>query len=163
MNINKICEEYYPLVYGYLLTLTNANHDLAEELTQETFFRAIKNINSFKGRSKVSTWLCQIAKYTFWQYLDKKYHSKEVYMEDAIEMPSLELVEDIYLKKEDSRRLYEAIDKLDEVTKAVVLYRITGELSFKEIGEIMNKSENWARVIFYRGKQRLGKEMDGHE
>ena len=84
-------------------------------------------------------------------------------MEDTIEMPSLELVEDIYLKKEDSRRLYEAIDKLDEATKAVVLYRITGELSFKEIGEIMNKSENWARVIFYRGKQRLGKEMDGHE
>ena len=72
MDIKKICEEYYQLVLGFLLTLTNGNRDLAEDLTQEVFLRAIKNSNAFRGDSKVSTWLCQIAKYTFWQYLDKK-------------------------------------------------------------------------------------------
>jgi len=163
LNIKKICEEYYPLVLGYLLTLTGANYDLAEELTQETFFRAIKNISKFKGESKVSTWLCQIAKYTFWQYLDKNNRSKEVLICESPEMPSLELVEEIYQKQETNRALYEAIGKLDKLTRDVMLYRITGDLSFKEIGELMGKTENWARVIFFRGKQRLGKEMKGYE
>ena len=163
MNIKKICEEYYSLVFGYLLTLTGSNYDLSEELTQETFLRAIKNINRFKGESKVSTWLCQIAKYTFWQYLDKNNRSKEVLISESPEMPSLELVEEIYQKQETNRALYEAIAKLDEGTRDVMLYRMNGDLSFKEIGELMGKTENWARVTFYRGKQRLGKEMKGYE
>lgn len=163
MNIKKICEEYYPLVYGYLLTLTSSNYDLAEELTQETFFRAIKNINRFKGEAKVSTWLCQIAKFTFWQYLDKRNRSKEVLFSDSPDIPSLELVEETYQRQETNRALYDAIDKLDSGTRDVMLYRINGDLSFKEIGELMGKTENWARVTFYRGKQRLGKEMKGYE
>ena len=163
MNIKKICEEYYPLVYGYLLTLTSSNYDLAEELTQETFFRAIKNINRFKGEAKVSTWLCQIAKFTFWQYLDKRNRSKEVLFSDSPDIPSLELVEETYQRQETNRALYDAIDKLDSWTRDVMLYRINGDLSFKEIGELMGKTENWARVTFYRGKQRLGKEMKGYE
>ena len=84
MNIKKICEEYYPLVLGYLLTLTNGNKDLAEDLTQETFYRAIKNIKSFRGDCKVSTWLCQIAKYTFWQYLDKSKKYKQVPLDELM-------------------------------------------------------------------------------
>lgn len=163
MNIKKICEEYYPLVYGYLLTLTSSNYDLAEELTQETFFRAIKNINRFKGEAKVSTWLCQIAKFTFWQYLDKRNRSKEVLFCDSPDIPSLELVEETYQRQETNRALYDAIDKLDAGTRDVMLYRINGDLSFKEIGELMGKTENWARVTFYRGKQHLGKEMKGYE
>lgn len=163
MNIKKICEEYYPLVFGYLLTLTSSNYDLAEELTQETFFRAIKNINRFKGEAKVSTWLCQIAKFTFWQYLDKKNRSKEVLLDEFPDIPSLELVEETYQNRETDRALYEAIAKLDDSTRYVMLYRINGDLSFKEIGELMGKTENWARVTFYRGKQRLGKEMKEYE
>jgi len=163
LDIKKICEDYYPLVLGYLLTLTNANHNLAEELTQETFYRAIKNINSFKGDSKVSTWLCQIAKYTFWQYLDKNGRNKEVPLEEINDLSTNELIEDKYLKKEDNSKLYEAINNLDTASRTVILYRIYGELSFKVIGELMNKSENWARVTFYRGKQRLGKEIMDHE
>ena len=163
MNLKKICEEYYPLVYGYLLTITNGNKDLAEDLTQETFYRAIRNIKTFKGKAKVSTWLCQIAKYTFWQYLDKKNRHREVSLEDVLELPTAEQVEETYLKTETSNKLLECIEKLDETTRAVVLYRINGELSFKEIGELMNQTENWARVTFYRGKQKLGKEMRDNE
>ena len=79
------------------------------------------------------------------------------------EIPALDLVEEIYAKKETNKILYENISKLDKDTKKVVLLRITGELSFKEIGELMGKTENWARVSFYRGKERLGKEMSGYE
>lgn len=76
-KITENYEEYFRLVYGFLLGLTDGNHHLTEELTQETFYRAVKNSESFKGESKVSTWLCQIAKYTFYQYLEKKKKTKE--------------------------------------------------------------------------------------
>ena len=163
MNIKKICEEYYPLVLGYLLTLTNGNKDLAEDLTQETFYRAIKNIKSFRGDCKVSTWLCQIAKYTFWQYLDKSKKYKQVPLEEVMNVSAGELVEEMYIKEETNKVLYESIEKLDAQTKDVVLFRLTGELSFKEIGELLNKTENWARVTFYRAKAKIGKEMSNYE
>ena len=163
MNIKKICEEYYPLVLGYLLTLTNGNKDLAEDLTQDTFYRAIKNIDSFRGDCKVSTWLCQIAKYTFWQYLEKSKKYKQVPLDDVMNVSAGELVEEMYIKEETNRALYESIEKLDAQTKDVVLFRLTGELSFKEIGELLNKTENWARVTFYRAKAKIGKEMGNYE
>lgn len=163
MNIKKICEEYYPLVLGYLLTLTNGNKDLAEDLTQETFYRAIKNIKSFRGDCKVSTWLCQIAKYTFWQYLDKSKKYKQVPLDELMNVSAGELVEEMYIKEETNKVLYESIEKLDAQTKDVVLFRLTGELSFKEIGELLNKTENWARVTFYRVKAKIGKEMSNYE
>lgn len=163
LSINKICEEFYPLVMGFLLTLTNGNKDLAEDLTQETFLRAIKNIDDFRGDSKVSTWLCQIAKYTFWQYLDKSKKYKIVPLEEVLGLSTGELVEEIYIKKETNRVLYDSIDKLDDVTRDVMYYRIKGNLSFKDIGEIHGKTENWARVTFFRGKARIGKEISKYE
>lgn len=163
MNIKKICEEYYTLVLGYLLTLTNGNRDLAEDLTQDTFYRAIKNIESFRGDCKVSTWLCQIAKYTFWQYLDKSNKYKQVPLDEVMNISAGELVEEMYIREETNRALYENIEKLDSLTKDVMLFRLTGEMSFKEIGELLDKTENWARVTFYRGKAKIGKEMNSYE
>ncbi|MCR5641399.1 MAG: RNA polymerase sigma factor [Lachnospiraceae bacterium] len=160
MNIKSICEDFYPLVFGYLLTITNGNRDLAEDLTQETFLRAIKNSKNFKGQSKVSTWLCQIAKYTFWQHLEKQNKYKQVPLDDALlNVSTGELIEEIYIREESNRALYEGIEKLDGLTRDVMFYRLMGELSFKEIGELLDKTENWARVTFYRGKAKLGKEM----
>ena len=141
----------------------NGNKDLAEDLTQETFLRAIKNIDDFRGDSKVSTWLCQIAKYTFWQYLAKSKKYKTVPLEEVLELSTGELVEEIYIKEETSRILYDCIDKLDDVTRDVMYYRIKGNLSFKDIGEIHEKTENWARVTFFRGKARIGKELGNYE
>ena len=163
MNIKKMCEEYYQLVLGFLLTLTNGDRDLAEDLTQETFLRAIRRSDTFRGDAKVSTWLCQIAKYTFWQYLEKNNKFNQISIEEAMEIPTGELVEEMYIKNETNKALYECIEKLDSATKDVMLYRLKGELSFKEIGELKGKTENWARVIFYRGKARIGKEMREYE
>ncbi len=163
LSIKKVCEEFYPLVMGFLLTLTNGNRDLAEDLTQETFLRAIKNIDDFRGDSKVSTWLCQIAKYTFWQYLDKSKKYKTIPLEEILELSTGELLEEIYIREETSKKLYDNIDKLDEVTRDVMYYRIKGNLSFKDIGEIHGKTENWARVTFFRGKAKIVKEMSQYE
>ena len=152
-------EEYYHTVYVFLMSLTGGDCDLTEELTQETFYRAIKNLSSFKGESKVVTWLCQIARYTFYQYLDKKKKRNENSF-DELEVPSTEKSLDEHLASEERKlEIYELIQKLPSSMKEVFLYRLTGDLSFREIGNICGKTENWARVTYYRAKQQLGKEL----
>ena len=163
MDMKRVCEEYYQTVYGYLITITGGNYDLADELTQETFYRAIKNAKQFREECKMSTWLCQIAKYTFYQYLDKKKRRKEVSMDAAIEVAMEQQIEREYISNEQKLLIYKKIQKMESPTKDVLMLRLSGELSFKEIGEILGKTENWARVTFYRGKQVLGKELDKDE
>ncbi len=163
MDMKRVCEEYYQTVYGYLITITGGNYDLAEELTQETFYRAIKNAKQFREECKMSTWLCQIAKYTFYQYLDKKKRRKEVSMDAAIEIAMEQQIEREYISNEQKLLIYKKIQKMESPVKDVLMLRLSGELSFKEIGEILGKTENWARVTFYRGKQVLGKELDKDE
>lgn len=163
MDMKRICEEYYQTVYGYLITITGGNYDLAEELTQETFYRAIKNAKQFREECKMSTWLCQIAKYTFYQHLDKKNRRKEVSMEAAIDVAMEQQIEGTYISNEQKLEIYKTIQKLGSPTKDVLMLRLSGELSFREIGEILGKTENWARVTFYRGKQMLGKELNKDE
>lgn len=163
MDMKKVCEEYYQTVYGYLVSITGGNIDLAEELTQETFYRAIKASGKFRGECKMSTWLCQIAKYTFYQHLDKKKRRKEVSMDEAIEVAAEQQIEKEYISNEQKLEIYKKIQRLESPTKDVLMLRLSGELSFKEIGEILGKSENWARVTFYRGKQMIGKELGKDE
>ena len=163
MDMKKICEEYYQTVYGYLVTITGRDYDLAEDLTQETLYRAIKNAGKFRGDAKMSTWLCQIAKYTFYQYLDKKKRKKEVSMDSAVEIATGQHLEKEYISNEQKLEIYKKIQKLESPTKDVLMLRLSGELSFREIGEILGKTENWARVTFYRGKQMIGKEIEKDE
>lgn len=163
MDMKRICEEYYQTVYGYLITITGGNYDLAEELTQETFYRAIKNAKQFREECKMSTWLCQIAKYTFYQHLDKKNRRKEVSMDAAIEVAMEQQIEREYISNEQKLEIYKKIQSFESPTKDVLMLRLSGELSFREIGEILGKTENWARVTFYRGKQMLGKELGKDE
>ncbi len=162
-DISQAYEHYFDTVYGYLLTLTGGNADMAEELTQETFYRATVKITGFRGDCKMSTWLCQIAKYTFYQNLDKKRRRREVPFDDAVETAMQEETEKSYLESEARLHIYQAIQKLSSPMRDVVMLRLTGELSFKEIGDILSQSENWSRVTFYRAKQILGKELKDYE
>lgn len=163
MDMKRICEEYYQIVYRYLCSITGGDCDLAEELTQETFYRAIKNSAKFRGDCKMSTWLCQIAKFTFYQHLDKKKRRKEVSMDTAIELAAEQHLETEYISNEHKLEIFKEIQKLESPTKDVLMLRLSGELSFREIGEILGKTENWARVTFYRGKQIIGKELGKDE
>ena len=163
MEIKEAYEQYFNTVYGYLCTLTGGNHNLAEELTQETFYRATKKISEFRGDSKMSTWLCQIAKYVYYQSLDKKRRRKEVSFDEAVELAMQEETEKAIEDAEAKMSIFRGIYKLSSPMRDVVMLRLTGELSFKEIGDIMAQSENWARVTFYRAKQMLGKELKRDE
>lgn len=148
-----IFAEYSEMIFKYIMTLCK-DEDLAQELTQETFYRAIKSSPKFDGTCKVSTWLCQIAKYVWYQELDKKNRKKTEVLNEDIISTKLSLEEKLCLK-EEKMQLIKDVHALDDVSKEIVLLRITGAFSFKEIGEVFNKNENWARVTFYRAKQKI--------
>lgn len=152
-DMEKIYEQYFETVNKYLFCLTK-NYDLAEELTQETFYRAVKKIGTYKGECKISVWLCQIAK-NLWYDQCRKNKKLVNYEENIFTLETEEKVEEQIISNEEKMTLYKKMQNLDEKTREVIYLRITGELSFKEIGDILNKSETWARVTFYRGKQKL--------
>ena len=156
-DMEQIYKQYFETVNKYLFCLTH-NSDISEELTQETFYRAVKKINTFKGDCKMSVWLCQIAKNLWYDEL-KKNKKIENIGDEMFLIKSEDKIEDRVLLNESKVELYKKMQKLDKQTREVIYLRITGELSFKEIGDILNKTENWARVTFYRGKQKL-KECD---
>lgn len=157
-NIGKIYEEYFEMVKKYLFCLTR-NNDIAEELTQETFYKAVKKINTFKGNCKISVWLCQIAKNLWYDELRKKQKIQNTEEEELFTLSSLEQTEQTVIANENKIELYRKLQKLNPSTREIIYLRITGELSFKEIADILNKTETWARVTFYRGIQKL-KEVD---
>ena len=151
-DLEQIYKQYFETVNKYLFCLTH-NSDISEELTQETFYRAVKKINTFKGECKMSVWLCQIAKNLWYDELKK--NKKLENIEQTFSIQSEENLEENIILNENKLELYKKLQKLDKQTREVIYLRITGELSFKEIGDILNKTENWARVTFYRGKQKL--------
>lgn len=155
-DMEQVYKQYFETVNKYLFCLTH-DSDISEELTQETFYKAIKKIDTYKGDCKISVWLCQIAKNSWYDYCRK---NKKIVNEDQmIEMLSVDTTEEQVISREEKILLYQKMQKLDKETREVIYLRITGELSFKEIAIILNKTENWARVTFYRGKNKL-KEVD---
>ena len=159
-DVEKIYDEYSQQVYKYLFCLTRDEH-LAEELTQETFYIATINLEKFRGECKVYVWLCQIAKHLYYKELKKHKKIVQVPLETVTNQYSIQedSVEDNTIHKLD---IYQKIDKLDERTKEIMYLRIIGDLSFKQIGELLKITENLARVTFYRGKLKI-KEGDYHE
>lgn len=153
-DMEKIYKEYFAIVNKYLFCLTH-NNDVAEELTQETFYKAVKKINTYREECKMSVWLCQIAKNVWYDSLRK--NKKQVNIDDSelFNIEDMNKLEESIVLKEAKLSLYKKMQELDEKTREVIYLRITGELTFKEIGEILNKTETWARVTFYRGKNKL--------
>lgn len=149
-ELTEIYEQNAEQVFKYLMVLCR-NADVAEELTQETFYQAVRSIDSYNGECKMSVWLCQIAKHTYYKFVDKQIKQPQ----PSHLMNQIPSVENKLIEGEDKIALYRTIHLLEEPYKEIVLLRILGGLTFKEIGEIHLKNENWARVTFYRAKLKL--------
>ncbi len=158
-SMEQIYKKYAKTVYSFLLSRTN-QAELAEELTQETFYQAIGSINRFKGNSSVSTWLCAIAKNVWKTYLQK--YNKEDLTEE-IEDGISGSVEHEVLVNWDKVETIKVLHQLEDPMREVMYLRLIANLSFREIGEIMEKTENWARVNYYRGKEKVAQEVKNHE
>lgn len=161
--MEEIYKKYSRIVYNYLYSLTQ-NIELSEELTQETFYSAINGIKNFKNECSINVWLCQIAKNKWKDYISKSKKLKLVPFDDTLGITSLDNnIEYSIDSKNEIIQLYKKIHELDEKTREVFYLRIKGELSFKEIGEILNKTEEWARITFYRGKIKLKEALNNEQ
>lgn len=143
-------------IFKYLLKLTR-NDSLAEELTQETFFRAYMNFSSLRNKEKASVWLCQIAKNTYYAWYNE--HKKTDSYENTELQGDTESIEEAFLQKELSKEALACLHELDEPYKEVFMLSVFGGFSLKDISAIFGKSESWARVTFYRAKQKLLERM----
>ncbi|HJJ11850.1 MAG TPA: sigma-70 family RNA polymerase sigma factor [Clostridiaceae bacterium] len=162
-DMNAIYKKYGEIVYKYVFCLTG-NEDTTEEIVQETFLVAVKDINKFRGECKISTWLCQISKYIWYKRLKKEKSKKEVPL-DVLQNTLFiqESIEDNFCNKESKIKLFKKLQSFDETTRNVMYLRIFGNFEYTEIAEIMGKTSNWARVVFFRGKQKLKEELENEK
>lgn len=151
--MEELYEENAKIVYHFLMSLCH-NRDLAEDLTQETFLKAYQSLDRYDGSCKLSTWLCQIARHVYYQYLSKNKREIPVEPDERKESSKPRPEEEVIYRLELMDMLKE-MQKLPAQMREVIYLRITADLSFREIGEILGRSENWARVNFYRGKEML--------
>ena len=150
-------EAYYEDVLRFLRGLSRDEY-LAEELTQETFYRAIKSIHTFRGDSDLRIWLCSIAKNLFYTYRQKQ---SRITPEETLDHYEAEekLFEQMIEDKETALRIHKVLHDLKEPYKEIFSLRIFGELSFKEIAELFHKSEHWACVTYHRAKELIQREL----
>ncbi len=159
-DFEKIYSMYFTDVYLYIRRLSGSEH-IAEEITSETFFKALKSIDKFRGDCDLRVWLCEIAKNTYYSYLKK--HKRDQSLEqmraeslqDKGNTPQEELE-----KQEEIWEIRRILHTLKEPYKEVFTWRVFAELSFKEIGEVFHKTENWACVTYHRARAMIIKAME---
>lgn len=154
-DFDRVYTEYFSEVYKFVLSLCR-NPVLAEEITQEAFFKALKNIDSFKGESSLNTWLCKIARNTFYSYTKKNRREADHALEIVI---SDEDIEGQFADRETAYAIHKVLHRLNEPYKEVFWLRTFGELSFSQIGTLFSKTESWARVTYYRAKIMIKEEI----
>ena len=159
-DMDAVYRQHAQTVYKFLLSQCHDPH-LAEELTQETFYQAVRSIDRFDGRCRVSVWLCQIAKHLWYQHLRKS--GRETELPEESQLPLIPSAEEETVRRFGQLDLLRRIHALPEPGREVVYLRAFGGLSFREIGDVLGKTETWARVTFYRGKERLKQGGDTHE
>lgn len=160
MNIEELYRTYFDIVYRYIRSISQ-DGSLAEEVTQETFFKALEKIDQFRGDCDVRVWLCQIAKNTLYDHLKKQ--KKQLLGDEKlekIESAGGELLEEKLAQRSQAMEIHKVLHRLSEPYKEVFSLRTFGELNFREIGMLFGKSENWARVTYYRARVKIREELE---
>lgn len=151
-EFEQVFRTYSPVVYRFLLSLCG-DEDLAQELTSETFYQAYLHIGKFRGDCKPETWLCQIAKHAL--YKEHKRRKRSLSQEPPEEVIAEEHFFEALYSREQALQLHRHLHALPDPYREVFMLRVFGELSFREIADICGKTESWAKVTFYRAKNKL--------
>lgn len=154
--MEELYKQNAKIVYHFLYTRCK-DATLTEELLQDTFLKAFESMERFDGSCKISTWLCQIARHLLYQHWEKE--KKASFEELPEEMPAKSDTEQQILHKVELSEVLDALSRMSEDVAQVVKLRTMSDLSFREIGEMLGKSENWARVTFFRAKKQLLQEV----
>ena len=155
-EFEKLFDENREFIFRYLMKMTR-DFSLSEELTQETFFRAYMNYSSLRDKEKAPVWLCQIAKNTYFTWYNEQ--KKKVSAESLEDVSDGKDTEDEFIQKELSQEALKCLHELEEPYKEVFMLSVFGGFSLKDISLTFGKSESWARVTFYRAKQKLSERM----
>lgn len=155
-EFEKLFNENREFIFKYLMKMTQ-NASVSEELTQETFFRAYMNYASVRNKEKVSAWLCQIAKNTYFAWYNEQ--KKTDALDRLDEVSDGKNIEEVFIQKELSQKALICLHELEEPYKEVFMLSVFGGFSLKDISFIFGKCESWARVTFYRAKQKLLEKM----
>lgn len=155
-DFERVYREYYPAVYRYVLSISKNEHT-AEEIAQETFFKALKNIEKYDPKQNILTWLCTIAKNTYYSKVKKSSRYKAIAEDTA---SSDEDIIDAIIDSEDSMEILRVLHDLPEPYKEVFTLRVLGNFSYGKIGEVFHKGESWARVTFFRSKAMIKERMN---
>ena len=156
MNLEQFYKENYRIVYGYLYSLCG-NRAWAEDLTSETFLKAIIRIDSYDGKGKPSTWLCTIGKNLYLN--ERKRHKRHVPL-DSVVIGEESTMEEKYIEKQTVEAIRRLSKELDETKQQLFTMRLNG-MSFRDIGDALGKSENWARVTFFRVRNEILDRLEG--
>ena len=157
-KVEELYNDYFHDVYLYIRSLSADEH-LAEDITQETFFKAMKSVDSFRGDCDIRVWLCQIAKNLLFTHnkKQKRYTGEEV--PETVPDNTVR-VDELLENSAQSMEVHRVLHTLSEPYKEVFTLRVFGELSFRQIGEIFGKTESWARVTFHRAKLKIIEELE---
>lgn len=157
MDFTRLYQEYFQDVYRFLFSLSR-DEAIAEEMTQETFYKAFQHIDGFRGQCRLKVWLCQIAKNTYFSYTKKEKRHRTFPLSE--QQTAINNVEEYVLQAENLLTLHQILHLLNEPYKEVFTLRVFGELSFSQISDLFDKTESWARVTFYRAKQKIQQRIE---
>ena len=158
-EIEAAYRAHFDDVYRFLRGLTGSE-SLAEELTQETFFSAMKHISDYRGESELRVWLCSIGRNLYYSYVRKQKHLSADEIPADVSAEEADLTE-LIADKELAMQIHRILHALHDPYKEVFSLRIFGELSFREIGSLFGKNEHWACVTFHRAKKMIQMKMKG--
>lgn len=159
-EIEKIYRTYFRDVLLYIRRLSNDDH-IAEEITSETFYKAMRSIDSFRGDCDIRVWLCQIAKNCYYTYLKKQRWVDSI--EDAIlaDISSQdETVEERLSRQDEAMQIQKILHDISDPYKEIFMWRVFAELNYKQIGRLFGKSENWACVTYHRARNMIRERLE---
>lgn len=160
MEFEKIYSTYFNDVFRYIRKLSDDEH-IAEEITSETFFKAMRSIDSFRGECDLRVWLCQIAKNSYYSYIKKSGRLTSI---DDVEILAITdpgaFIDEQIADHDEAMQLSRLLHDIAEPYKEVFMWRVFADLSFKQIGQIFNKSDNWACVVYHRARNMLKKRLE---
>ena len=159
-DFEQLYNTYFNDVYLYIMRLSGNEH-VAEDITSDTFFKAMNSIDSFRGDCDVRVWLCQIAKNCYYSYIKKSNRTEHVDVAEIQDVPDLSpSVAEEYARNDEIERIQKILHDIGEPYKEVFMWRVYAGLSFKQIAQIFGKNENWACVTYHRARKKILERME---
>ena len=160
-EFEQIYRDYFNDVFLYIRRLSNNEH-IAEEITSETYYKAMHSVDSFRGDCDIRVWLCQIAKNCYYSYLKKAGREDSIEDIDLLNVSAQdETVEERLARQDEAMQIQKILHDVPDPYKEVFMWRVFAELSYKQIGQLFGKSENWACVTYHRARNMIREGLEG--